>query len=69
MGSLSNRVKVDSLVEVIRGLVSSEHPERELQRLADQLKEDFPLNLSAKHMAHREIGRLEPTPSLKYKAA
>lgn len=69
VGSLSNRVKVDSLLGVIRELVSSEHPQRELQRLADQLQELFPLNLSAKHMAHRQMGRLEPTPSLKYKAA
>ena len=48
---------------------SCEHPQRQLQRLADQLQELFPLNLSAKHMAHREMGRLEPTPSLKHKAA
>ena len=69
VGSLSNRVKVDSLLGVIRELVSCEHPQRQLQRLADQLQELFPLNLSAKHMAHREMGRLEPTPSLKHKAA
>ncbi len=69
VGSLSNRVKVESLLTVIRGLLASEHPQQQLERLAKQLEEHFTLNPSAKHMVHRAMGRLEPTPSLKYKAA
>jgi hypothetical protein len=33
------------------------------------LQEQFELNLSSKHLGHRELGRLEPTPALKYRAA
>ena len=41
----------------------------QLQAFAHQLQEQFELNPSAKHMAHRELGRLDPTPALKYRAA
>ncbi len=68
VGSLSNRVKVDSLLTIIRELVTADNPVEQLQRLAQQLEELFPLNPSAKHMVDRDMGRLEPTPSLKYKA-
>ena len=66
--SLSNRVKVDSLLTIIRELVTANNPVEQLQRLAQQLEELFPLNPSGKHMVNRDMGRLEPTPSLKYKA-
>jgi len=33
------------------------------------MEENCPLNLSSKHMVERDMGRLEPTPALKYKAA
>ncbi len=68
VGSLSNRVKVDSLLTIIRELVTANNPVEQLQRLAQQLEELFPLNPSGKHMVDRDMGRLEPTPSLKYKA-
>jgi hypothetical protein len=68
VGSLSNRVKVDSLLTIIRELVTADNPVEQLQRLAQRLEELFPLNPSAKHMVNRDMGRLEPTPSLKYKA-
>ncbi len=68
VGSLSNRVKVDSLLTIIRELVTANNPVEQLQRLAQQLEERFPLNPSGKPMVDRDRGRLEPTPSLKYKA-
>jgi hypothetical protein len=68
VGSLSNRVKVDSLLTIIRELVTADNPVEQLQRLAHQLEELFPLNLSDKHMVNRDMGRLEPTPALKYRA-
>jgi hypothetical protein len=61
-------VKVDSLLTIIRELVTADNPVEQLQRLTQRLEELFPLNPSAKHMANRDMGRLEPTPSLKYKA-
>ena len=69
VGSLINRIKVDSLLAVIRELLMTEHPEQRLAQLADTLVQQFALAPSEKHLAGRDLGRLEPTPSLKYKAA
>lgn len=68
VGSLSSRVKVDSLLTIIRELVTANNPVEQLQCLAQQMEEWFPLNPSDKHMVSRDMGRLEPTPALKYKA-
>ena len=69
VGSLINRIKVDSLLVVIRDLLATDHPEQRLAQLADILAQQFALVPSEKHMAGRDLGRLEPIPSLKYKAA
>ena len=69
VGSLINRVKVDSLLAVIRDLLATDHPEQRLAQLADTLARQFALIPSEKHMAGRDLGRLESTPSLKYRAA
>lgn len=68
VGSLINRIKVDSLLAVIRALLATDHPEQRLAQLADTLAQQFALAPSKKHLAGRDLGRLEPTPSLKYKA-
>jgi len=68
VGSLRNQVKVESLLAVIRDLLSSDDPKAKLELLSNNLKENL-LKPSKKHMADRDLGRLEPTPSLKYKAA
>ena len=69
VGSLSSRVKVESLLTVLQELVMTENPAQALQQVAHQLQEQFALHPSSKHLAHREWGRLEPTPALKYRAA
>lgn len=68
VGSLINRIKVDSLLAVIRALLATDHPEQRLAQLADTLAQQFALAPSKKHLVGRDLGRLEPTPSLKYKA-
>jgi hypothetical protein len=69
VGSLISRVKMDSLVTIIRQLVVSDEPEKMLQHLTQQLEAQCQLKPSDKHMVHRDLGRMEPTPSLKYRAA
>jgi len=69
VGSLINRIKVESLLEVIRDLVASEQPAQQLAQLAERLAEQSALAPSDKHMMGRDLGRREPPPSLKYKAA
>jgi hypothetical protein len=68
VGSLRANVQVECLVEVIDDLVSSDKPQEKLQRFTQALHEVFAFGRSKKHMSQRQLGRLEPTPFLKYRA-
>ncbi|MBF0461833.1 MAG: transposase, partial [Magnetococcales bacterium] len=66
VGSLINAVKIESLLTTIRTVLAAEDPEQKLAEMADQLAKLFPLATSEKHMAGRDLGRQEPTPSLRH---
>jgi hypothetical protein len=68
VGSLRANVQVECLVDVIDDLVSSDDPQEKLTRFKSALHEVFAFGSSKKHMSQRQLGRLEPTPSLKYRA-
>jgi hypothetical protein len=59
---------VECLVEVLSDWVSSDDPQEQLKRFSNALHEVFAFCSSQKHMIHRQLGRLEPTPFLKYRA-
>jgi hypothetical protein len=68
VGSLQANVHVACLVDGIDDLVSSEAPQDQLKRFTQALHEVFAFGHSKKHMIQRQLGRLGPTPSLKYRA-
>jgi hypothetical protein len=68
VGSLRANVQVECLVNVIENLVSSDAPQEQLHRFTHVLHQVFAFGCSKKHMIQRQLGRLEPTPSLKYRA-
>ena len=68
VGSLQARVRVDSLLDLIQELLASENPNERLSQLSEKVKELHQLQPSKKHMIGRDLGRLDPSPSLKYKA-
>jgi hypothetical protein len=68
VGSLINRIKVDSLLEVVRTTLAAADPAHQLQQLSDTLAACFDLRPSEKHLVGRDLGRMAPSPSLKYKA-
>ena len=68
VGSLRANVQVECLVEVIDDLVSSDDPQEKLKRFTNALHAVFAFGSSKKHMIQRQLGRLEPTPFLKYRA-
>jgi hypothetical protein len=68
VGSLRANVQVACRVDVIGDLVSSDHPQDQLKRFTQALHEVCAFGHSKKHMIQRPLGRLEPTPSLKYRA-
>lgn len=69
VGSLQQQSRMDALIDVMRGIIDAEDPHQRLEELLAVAKRLFPLRDSAKHMNGRDLGRLEPTPSLKYRAA
>src|SRR4029077_545460 len=68
VGSLRANVQVECLVDVIDDLVSSDDPQEKLKRFTNALHKVFAFGSSKKHMSQRQLGRLEPTPSLQYRA-
>jgi hypothetical protein len=68
VGSLRANVQVECLVDVIDDLVSSDDPQDKMKRFTKALHEVCAFGRSKKHMIQRQLGRLEPTPSLKYRA-
>ena len=67
VGSLRQRIQVESLLAFIRRLLRVENPTGQLEQLSQTITEVFQLSPSKKHMNNRELGRLEPSKSLKYK--
>ncbi len=49
-----------------RGIVNAEQPKSEFEKFKKLMQESLPERNSSKHLAGRELGRMEPTPSLKY---
>ena len=68
VGSLRAHVQVEGLVDVVAHLVASDAPQEQLHRFTHALHQVFACGRSTKHMIQRQLGRLEPTPSLKYRA-
>jgi hypothetical protein len=52
---------------VIQELASSDDSLGQLRRFTQALHEMFALGRSKKHLIQRQLGRLEPTPYLKYR--
>jgi len=69
VGSLRAPVQGECLVDVIQKLVSSDDSQGQLHRFTQALHELFALGRSKTHLIQRQLGRLEPTPYLKYRAA
>ena len=70
VGSLISKIRVESFLEIMRDIICSQDPEAKLKYLTKVLEEHvIKLHPSSKHMSNREFGRLEPSPSLKYKNA
>ena len=68
VGSLRANGHVASLVSVIESLIFSDDPQSQWQRFTQSLQDVFSLNTSKKHRIQRQVGRLEPTPCLQYRA-
>lgn len=68
VGSLRDRVRLESSLQMFEEILLSTDPQAQFELVAQRAKDIFPLNESRKHMVGRELGRLESTPSLEYRA-
>lgn len=70
VGTLRHQISMDSLFIFIQELLQSENPAKALEQLASKVKESvISLAPSKKHMVGRDLGRMEASPSLQYRAA
>ncbi|WP_221895835.1 hypothetical protein [Bathymodiolus japonicus methanotrophic gill symbiont] len=69
VGSLQRKSQMDVLLEFITSLLEFPDPGDKLKELGELIKDVFQLMPSGKHMIGRDLGRLEPTLSLKYCSA
>jgi hypothetical protein len=69
VGSLQRKSQIDVLLEFIKGLLAHQNPADKLKELANLVSDVFELMPSEKHMVGRDLGRLEPSPSLRYRFA
>lgn len=69
VGSLQRKSQIDVLLEFIKAILEHPSPADKLKELAALVGDVFQLMPSGKHMAGRDLGRIEPTASLQYRAA
>ena len=69
VGSLRDYERVKAVIETVEDLLNTDNPQLVIDCLKNSITEIIPLRESSKHMSGKDLGRLEPTPSLKYKAA
>ena len=69
VGSLHRKSQSDVLLEFIKTLLEHQNPADKLKELAGLVDDVFQLMPSGKHMVGRDLGRIQPTASLQYRAA
>ena len=68
VGSLRDLERAKAIVDSVEEVVNSQNTNLVVQSLKDAIENVIPLRESSKHMNGRDLGRLEPTPSLKHMA-
>jgi hypothetical protein len=68
VGSRRAHGQVECWVEVLNDLVLSDNPQEKRKSFTQAWPEVCAFGRSKKHMSQRQLGRLEPTPSLKDRA-
>jgi hypothetical protein len=68
VGSLLRNLQMEALLLYFEQLLQAPNPAEQLNQLSQSVQEFFLLRASGKHMSGRDLGRLEPTPSLNRRA-
>lgn len=65
VGSLKRLTQGEAILECVRRVLTADNPAEQFAVLSEKVKALFPLAPSKKHMSGRDLGRLEPSPSLR----
>lgn len=68
VGSLKQATQAEAFLQFASNLIKAADPARMLEQLVEQFKTLFTLTPSSKHMNGRDLGRQEPTYSLRFRA-
>lgn len=68
VGSLLEKTRVEAILSFIHSLLNADNLQQKLASLSKVVEEVFQLAPSKKHLVNRDLGRLEPSPSLFYRA-
>lgn len=68
VGSLQRRTQMETVLAYVQQLLQEANPAKKLTQLGELVKEVLALRPSEKHMSGRDLGRLESTASLRYRA-
>jgi hypothetical protein len=68
VGSLIEKAKVQCFLQFLHSLISGDNLQQKIDLLIASIDSIFKLSLSKKHMSGRDLGRFEPTLSLRYRA-
>jgi hypothetical protein len=69
VGCLIEHINTAALIDGISHIVKAEKPLGEFEKFKLLMEQTLPERNSSKHLAGRNLGRLEPTPALKYQKA
>lgn len=69
VGCLIEHINEAALIDGVSHIVNAEEPKKEFAKFKKLMEESLPDRSSAKHLAGRDLGRMESTPSLQYQKA
>ncbi|RDH45595.1 transposase [Zooshikella ganghwensis] len=69
VGCLTERIKTEALIKTVEAVVKADEPKRQLEAFTTAMISVLPERQSKKHLAGLDLGKQEPTNSLKYRAA
>lgn len=66
VGCLVERINAEALIDGINNIVNSDDPKEQLNKFALAIENSIPNRPSSKHLIGRDLGRMEPSASLRY---
>lgn len=69
VGCLIERINAAALIDGVGQIINADDPKSEFEKFRELMETSLPDRKSTKHMAGRDLGRLEATASLKYQKA